>query len=76
MTIVTHDHVHQHEPFQFSTEASNLRLKPGQWPSFIRTDMGNGLDFLLRHYELRDGEMLWCDYIQANGCITLRVFND
>lgn len=68
--------VHEYETRKFCAEASTLGLKPGDWPRTIETDMGNGMIFIAQHKEVRDGDLLWVDYFQANGCITLKIFND
>jgi hypothetical protein len=70
-TMVTREQVTEYDVHQFSAEASDLQLPVGKYPQQIPTNMGNGLPFILRSA---------CDdyviYRQANGCITLRVFND
>ena len=69
--MVTKEQVTEYSVHEFVAEASTLRLPVGQFPNRLETNMGNGLPFLLwsatRDYVI---------YRQANGCITLRVFND
>lgn len=64
------------EPHKFSVDASDIRLPPGEWPTRIDTTLGNGQPFALYHAEERDGDLWWMDYMQCNGCIRLRIFND
>lgn len=56
---------------EFSTEASDLGLKPGQVPARIPTTLGNGCDFVFV-------KMTECAfyYNQVNGVVELVVFND
>lgn len=57
----------------FTTEASDLGLRPGHWPQQIATDIGNGLPFI-KSVVLAGGAGV--TYLQANGCIKLTVYND
>jgi hypothetical protein len=68
--------VHEYEVHKWSAEASTLGIRPGQWPVAIETELGNGLPFRFSTKEIRDGELLWVDYFQGNGCIWLRIYND
>ena len=68
--------VHEYELHHFSAEASTLGLKPGEWPNRIDTDMGNEMPFLFSLQKVVDGDLLWVDYRQGNGCIFLRIYND
>jgi hypothetical protein len=61
---------------RFTTEASDIGLRPGEWPRIIETKIGNGQPFIAMRKEVRDGDLLWVDYLQGNGCIWLRIFND
>jgi hypothetical protein len=45
-------------------------------PRTIPTSLGNGMPFVLLRREVRDGDLCWMDYMQGNGCIFLRIFND
>lgn len=76
MTTVTGDHATEFEVHKFSAFASDLGLRPGRWPEVLETSLGNGQAFVIRHAELRDGDLAWVDYAQRLGCISLRVFND
>lgn len=79
MTIVTEKHVipAPGQIFLFETEASEINLRPGEWPTQLPTDMGNRQPFV-RHSKKLDsnGDLLWVTYAQDLGCLTLRVFND
>jgi len=66
---------------RWSADASDLRdegFVPGRWPEYVVTHLGNGLPFRRSRYEVsREGdELLWVDYVQCNGCLHLRVYND
>jgi hypothetical protein len=74
--LVTFKDVTEVEVHQFATEASTLGIKPGEWPDEMPTILGNRLDFAIHHAECRDGDLLWVEYRQEFGCITLKVFND
>lgn len=64
------------ETHKFTCEASQLGLKPGEWPTQIETNLGNSMPFLVLRREERSGDLLWVDYMQANGCTFLRIYND
>lgn len=57
--------------FRLFIEASTLGFKPNIWPEKIETTLGNKMPFVLQ--ASFDG---LCDYIQANGVLRLRIFND
>lgn len=69
--LVTQELVHEDKVHSFSAEASELGLRPGEWPRRLETTLGNGQPFILM-----SKKMSGCLYLQANGCISLRVFND
>jgi hypothetical protein len=73
---ITSEHAHEYEAHHFSCEASDLGWKPGEWPRTIDTNLGNGMVFIAQRREVRDGDLLWVDYLQGNGCIWLRIYND
>ncbi len=65
------------EPHKFVVDASCLGLFPGQWPSQIKTDMGNRMPFLRGNVERDEsGGIALIKYAQANGCIDLTILND
>lgn len=65
------------EPHKFIAEASDLGLTPGQWPSHIATDMGNGLAFLRGEPKRNEAdEITSVPYWQTAGCIDLEIIND
>lgn len=81
MTRITSEHltsgiVTEHEVHQFVTEASDLGLRAGTWPERIETTLGNGLDFIRTAKRVVDGDLIYVRYVQANGCISLKIFND
>lgn len=58
-------------PHTFGTFASDLGWKPGYFPQFVDTDLGNGQRFSLR--------MITQDcavYVQEWGVLSLSVYND
>lgn len=59
-------------PHRFVTEASELGLAPGDWPTSLTTNMGNGQPFILRTRRA-DGSAV---YEQRFGCLSLHVLND
>jgi hypothetical protein len=65
-------------PHELIAEASEIDLLPGQWPEKIEAfAIGNGMPFLRSTKMLSpDGELVYVRYNQANGCMSLRVFND
>lgn len=70
------DDVTETSPHEFVGEASTLGFKPGEWPTRLTTDMGNGHDFERGKPELVDGECVSVAYRQRFGCISLTVLND
>lgn len=65
----------QTEPHSYVVDASELGLKPGEWPGVLDfgTDFGNGQLFLL---DRAAGVNAGAKYKQVLGCLTLTVFND
>lgn len=64
------------EVHKFSVEASDIGLRPGEWPRTIKTTLGNGMILIAQRREVREGDLLWVDYLQGNGCLWLRIYND
>ena len=57
---------------RYTAEASDLGLRPGEWPERIRTDLGNGRPLVA--YGVRsDGTHV---YRQAGAPLEVFVFND
>lgn len=65
-------HVTTTGPLQYVTDASTLGWPAGYWPASLTTTLGNGRDLL----RSRNANVLFTDYFQPSGGITLRVFND
>ena len=77
------------QKLNLSIDASELGLRPGQWPTRIthRVD-GVPVDFWAQYNAVKDGETLWYRYETLGGCIhypgdsgvptgnVLIVFND
>ena len=68
------DLVTAHDVLHYSVCASDLGLRPGEWPEQIDTNLGNGQPLILRD-EPR-GEGAGCVYTQQFGCIQVTVWND
>lgn len=66
----------EHEPHEFIAEASDVGLMVGEWPASVDLPVGNGMPFIRTSKKVRDGDLLWVTYVQANGCVKLRIFND
>lgn len=71
MKTVTMADVTQHDEKQFCTDASTLGLAPGEWPSQLPTDLGNGNPFLIAYH---NADVV--HYLQKMGTLRLAVFND
>lgn len=63
------------ECHKFSAFASDLGWRPGDWPTTVETDAGNGRPFHFVDVDLVD-DLVAVNYRQSCGCISLRVFND
>lgn len=65
-----------------SVEASDLGLRPGEWPKELPTTMGNKQPFVRGNPMLSgpdddpDAELTGVNYHQRGGCISLKVWND
>lgn len=58
-------------------EASEVGLKPGEFPGQIETDIGNGQPFIRKRYQCNaDGDVLVVEYWQAFGICQLHLIND
>lgn len=75
-TINHGEFVTEVEPHHFVAEASDLQLPPGTFPSVLTTTLGNRQPLRAVHVEKRDGDLMWIDYHQDLGCVSLRIFND
>lgn len=73
MIKITREQVSEHSVHEFVAEASELGWPPGLVPREIMTDLGNGQNLLYRRSFPDNGGWAWT---QANGCVTLTVFND
>jgi hypothetical protein len=64
----------------YCVEASDLGLKPGEWPNELPTTMGNKQPFVkdgpMYSGTDDDPELVGVNYHQLGGCITLKVWND
>ena len=52
-------------------EASDLGLRPGRWPLFLETDLGNGRPFYVQ-CQFAGG----VTYFQLDSALVLNIFND
>lgn len=66
----------EYEVHRFVTEASDLGLRPGQWPSRIETNLGNGQPLVAHRRIDHFGEFAGVEYRQLMGCIRVNVLND
>jgi len=75
--MLTYKDVSEFELHKFSTFASDIGLRAGDWPVEIETNMGNKMPFIRATKMVSpDGDLQWVTYYQACGCISLKVFND
>lgn len=80
-TITEHDVTHSGLNM-YSVEASDLGLKPGEWPAELPTTMGNKQPFLRVGAMYSgpdndpDAELTSVNYHQRGGSIALKVWND
>jgi len=68
---ITANDVTEVDAHEFVTEASDLGWPVGKFLRVIKTDIGNGLPFMLV-----GGTPDKMEYMQANGCTSLTIFND
>jgi len=73
---VKRSQVTEYEPHKFEAEASALGLRPGEWPSTLLTDVGNGQPFLVSEKLRSWGETCAVIYRQQFGCCELVIHND
>lgn len=59
------------EHFRFVADASELGLRPGEWPQQIKVPIGNGQPFYMLGYPTES----WTEYKQEFGCVHLRIYN-
>lgn len=71
ITQITRAMVFEVDTHRFVADASELGLAPGCFPAQIKTQLGNGRPFIRR-----DVTEQAVTYSQANGCISLLIFND
>lgn len=66
----------EHAPNEFSGFASDLPETRKGWPAQIETTIGNKQPLLRSTKKMdADGDIQYVRYVQANGCITLKIFN-
>ena len=71
---ITEDEIHT-----FSGWASDLGLRPGQWPEKIEIEggIGNNMPLLRTSKRLTpDGDIARVTYVQVAGCVRLHIMND
>lgn len=78
MHTVYADQLLERGPHQFSADASDLNLWPGEWPKTLTlVGAGNGLPLQPVRAERNTlGEIMAVIYMQEYGCVTLKVYND
>ena len=58
-------------------DASDLGLRPGNFPPRLKTILGSGSMFVAKKVECDGGgDILWVRYEQVVGPLTLVVYND
>lgn len=75
---VNYDNVFPSEksPYEYTAEASELGLPPGQWPYLMTTTMGNGMPFVRTTKKVLNDDLIYVRYQQSNGVLDLIVYND
>ena len=74
---VTSDNSTETSTHNFTTCASDINLRPGEWPVLLSTKLGNGLEFQRASKKVdAEGDILWVTYRQIAGCIKLQIYND
>ena len=78
--FIDRDSMTEFEPHKFSAFASDIDLTAAVlyrdgWPRTIETNAGNGQVFQIAAVSRKD-DIEYVDYVQALGCIRLRIFND
>lgn len=68
---VTEQNVTETRSGNFVTDASDLGLPVGTFPTVLPTSLGNGLDFVAWNFT-ED----YIEYLQQYGSVKLTVFND
>ena len=63
-------------PHHFIGEASSLGLPPGEWPTVLLTNLGNGQVLIQERHKVMYGELVSVTYCQAGGCVTVEILND
>jgi hypothetical protein len=66
----------KHKTDEFTAEASDLDFPVGQWPAYIKTDVGNSQPLVLSTLEYISDELQYCLYRQHLGTVTMKIFND
>lgn len=69
------DQVTETSVLDYATEISDLQLNG--FPPRFNTNLGNGQPLIATTKRVnKEGEVLWVNYRQSLGCITVRIFND
>jgi hypothetical protein len=75
--IITQEMLTAVDGDQYVTEASDIGLVAGKWPTQLPTSIGNGNPLLRMHAEYNaEHELVAVNYRQAWGNLTVRVLND
>jgi 3-hydroxyisobutyrate dehydrogenase-like beta-hydroxyacid dehydrogenase len=78
--MITYDQVTDTSAYgahlEFVTFASDLGLKPGDFPRFLQTSIGNKQHFEAKTKKITDGDLEHVRYTQIFGMIDLIVLND
>ncbi len=68
--MIQYNQITEFEPHLFAAEASDLGLRPGEWPERLETSIGNKMPLMRTSKKVdAEGDVLWVTYLQGNGCI-------
>lgn len=75
---ILYEQLQETEVHQFVAFASDLGLPPGNWPEKIYCPkLGNGQPLVRTRKRLdADGDIMYVRYLQANGIVSIQIFND
>lgn len=69
--------VTEHAPGRFTAWASDLGMRPGEWPATLPTAIGNCQPLLRAAPQInREGDVEFVRYDQQLGCVSVDIFND
>lgn len=63
-------------PHQLFCFASDVDIFRNGFPQRVKTEMGNGRDFIATTKQVTKDSLQYVVYKQGNGCLNLTVYND